>query len=107
MRDSQSKLDVSTRRSLAEGELQGDVEVLLRTTGRLSTEACRELRDQGLAMRTQVGTVISGVADAANLLRIADLPFVEQIEGPKRLFSESRTEGLIDGAEADASRTWD
>ena len=82
------KLDPRARLRLPHGELQGVVEVLIRTTTPLDSRQRAEFVRAGGTVRTVFRNVLSATVDAASLDAVAQLPFVRKIELSRNMFKE-------------------
>ena len=87
-KSARQKLDPQTRIALDEETLTGAVEVLLRLALDPPANASDQLEAAGLAVRSHLGAVLSGRTEAANLLRVAALPFVQGVEVSRQLHQE-------------------
>ena len=82
------KLDPQTRIALEDETLTGEVQVLVRLSQNLPEDASELLKAAGFAVRSRLGTVLSGLTEAVNLLRVAALPFVQGVEASRQLHQE-------------------
>lgn len=84
-----NKIDARGRHGLLEGDLEGSVEVMIRTAAPLTPVQRRDLQTAGFQAHFASGTVLSGaVANASLLAELAELPFVSRIEVSRDVFPD-------------------
>ncbi|MGK7943766.1 MAG: hypothetical protein AB4058_04790 [Microcystaceae cyanobacterium] len=83
------KLDAKGRYRLRKKQFGDGIPILVRTATNPSTEQQESLNLAGYHYRVVVGDILSGyVEDIEHLEKLADLPFVRQIEVSAPLYAE-------------------
>jgi hypothetical protein len=81
------KLDARARFQLPRG-LNGDFEVLIRTTAPFNQDQRAEFVQAGGNLRTIMGNILTATLNISSLEAVARLPFVRKIELSRTLFHE-------------------